>query len=57
VSTKDRLARKTKQGVKSIVDFGWLIRIMKTMFINTAPSYTKPSPGSTDTEIVKRSLK
>jgi hypothetical protein len=28
------LAGKTKQGATSIVDFGWHISIIKTMFIN-----------------------
>jgi hypothetical protein len=33
----NRLAHKTKQGVTSIVNFGWQISITKTMFINNAP--------------------
>jgi hypothetical protein len=37
---RDRLVRKTKQGATSIVKFGWKINIIKSMFINNAPSYT-----------------
>jgi hypothetical protein len=33
------LARKTKQGVTSIVNFGWHISITKTMFINNSSFY------------------
>jgi hypothetical protein len=36
--TRDQLARKTKQGAKYIVNFGWQITIIKTMFINIAHS-------------------
>jgi hypothetical protein len=39
----DRLAGKTKQGATSIVNFGWHICIIKTMFINNAPSSRLPT--------------
>jgi hypothetical protein len=35
MSTRDRLAGKTKQGATSSVNFGWHISIIKAMFINT----------------------
>jgi hypothetical protein len=31
--TRERLAGETQQGAKPIVDFGWNISIIKTMFI------------------------
>jgi hypothetical protein len=36
--TRDRLAHKTKQRTTYLVSFGWCISIIKTMFINNAPS-------------------
>jgi hypothetical protein len=39
--TRDSLAGKTKQGATSIVKFGLQISIIKTMFTNNTPSYSK----------------
>jgi hypothetical protein len=39
--TRDRLARKTKQGATAIVHFSCQISIIKQMFTNNAASYVQ----------------